>query len=113
MPVLETYIFDTNTGKQLKQDDIFLPGSDYLDYLSRYTIEHLARKLRDKDYLKQGAAPDKQNFNLFYLSEEGMVFVFPPYQLAPYVEGIQAVTIPYAKLKNYFNPTSSLKKLTD
>lgn len=54
----------------------------------------------DPDGIKQGAAPDWPNFENFLLLPEAIEFVFPPYQVAPYVFGTQESTIPLSRLRD-------------
>lgn len=40
----------------------------------------------------------------WYISDKGIVFMFDPYEIAPYSEGIVEITFPIAKYKHLFRP---------
>ncbi|MDD2786338.1 MAG: DUF3298 and DUF4163 domain-containing protein [Patescibacteria group bacterium] len=99
--IVETFVFDTSTGKRLTFDDIFKSDSDYLKIVSDYAIAELSKKPdMDVEGLKSGAAPDLKNYQYYYLNQDGLVIIFPEYQVAPYAAGPQVVTVPYASLKD-------------
>ncbi|MFA6503757.1 MAG: DUF3298 and DUF4163 domain-containing protein [Patescibacteria group bacterium] len=99
--IFETFVFDTTTGNRLSFDDIFKSDSGYLKIVSDYGIAELSKKPdMDVEGLKSGAAPDLKNYQYYYLNQDGLVIIFPEYQVAPYAAGPQVVTVPYASLKD-------------
>ncbi len=102
-----TFTYDKKTGEGLALDAIFSPTAAYLEVLSMISREKLAIQMEkmggvapDKDMLEAGTTPDADNFQNFYLDGTDLVLVFPPYQVAAYVYGVQEVRIPRAELGN-------------
>lgn len=50
---------------------------------------------------------------VFTLTNDGLMFTFSPYEIAPYAAGMPEFTIPYAELKPYFTENSPLKRLME
>jgi hypothetical protein len=56
---------------------------------------------------------DKGKFVLptsFYVSPNGLVFLYNPYEIKPYAAGITKLTIPFAQLKHIAKPNTILSK---
>lgn len=49
--------------------------------------------------------------DVFTITNDGLIFTFSPYEIAPYAAGMPGFTIPYADLKPYFTENSPLKRL--
>lgn len=100
-----TLNYDLKNNKKLNLADLFKPGSDYLNIVSKYCIEYLLQKnMPDSDWINKGASAKQENYKNFYLTGENLVIVFPRYQVACYAEGEQEVAIPYTYLKDILNP---------
>lgn len=92
------------TGAELLLPDLFLPGSDYLAVISEEAYSHVVRALTERfggelderllSSAREGTAPLLSNFESFYLEEENLLVLIPPYQAAPYAAGDFQVTIP-------------------
>jgi Protein of unknown function (DUF3298) len=100
-----TFTFDRATGEGLALDDIFSPTADYLGVLSTLSREKLPLQLEalsgvapDADMLAAGTTPDADNFQNFYLKGDAVVIIFPPYQIGPWVLGVQEVSLTRAEL---------------
>jgi hypothetical protein len=103
-PYQETLVFDLANRKALSLEDVFTSGTDYVSFLSQKSLAELRRRnaaqtFTDERWLMEGAGPDEQNFQTFYLSDAGLVIVFTAYQVAPYAAGPSEVLIPYADMK--------------
>jgi hypothetical protein len=103
-PYYDTLVFDLATHKVLQLEDVFASGVDYAAFLSTTCLEDLRKRHANEiydmgDLLMSGAGPTKENFQTFYLSDAGLVILFPPYHVAPYAAGPIEVLIPYASLK--------------
>ena len=102
-----TWIFDMADGHVLDLDDIFISKRDALIELALIVREVLTESLGDMyllDMLEDGTIPAARNFNDFVLNDEGVVFFFAPYQVAPYAAGQQVVTVPYDWLDELLKP---------
>jgi hypothetical protein len=88
----------------LEFQDLFLPDSGYLQFVSEYCIANLHSQLPDtlrvnypdkKDsWIVQGAAPRIQNFERFLVTKDGLRIIFDAYQVRSYAEGRREVFIP-------------------
>jgi len=104
-----TLNLDIASGKVLALKDIFKPGADYLKFISGYAIQDLTRQGR-LDW-ETGAAPNEDNFHSWNITPGGLFFSFDPYQVTAYAMGPQAVTIPYAAMKDLLDPAGPLTPL--
>jgi hypothetical protein len=104
--------FDLKNGKPLRLTDLFLPGSKYLQTLSRYCIEALKKQAKaqgenamlDDEWIQKGAGPELTNYDNWTITRKGMGITFDPYQVGPYAAGPQYVLAPYAALKEIIKP---------
>lgn len=88
-----------HTGVSVRADADEMPPADRLQYV------------RDADkMIDEGTEPDVDNFSQFQpvVGADGKVtalrFVFPPYQVGPYVDGTQTVDVPAAVLLPHVAP---------
>lgn len=105
---LNYYNIDTRTGKLMNDDNLFKAGS----------IEKLAKLIQDEltTTVKNASGEEislldetetiRPNQN-FYFGNKGLVYVFNPYEIATYADGIIEVTIAYEKLKEMISPNYS------
>lgn len=96
-----TFTFRKDSGAALPLEQLFLSG-EYPNILSEKTREKVATALGegnyDREYLEAGTTPDADNFQNFYLEDDTLVIIFPPYQVGPWVIGTQEAPIPRAEL---------------
>lgn len=103
----KTFTFDTKTGNLITLNDLFLRNSEYLDALSRISRNKLPESIgngADASFIQNGTMPEEKNFSRFFLDNGRIVFVFPPYQVAPYTKGPQTIHIPLTELGDILNP---------
>ncbi len=101
---LATFVYDRRDGRRLTYDTLFLQRDGLLQALSEACVKSLREQLHEKahpDMIKAGTAPEIVNFDLFTLSPQGLVVYFPPYQVAPYSEGVMKVAIPVQSLEAF------------
>jgi len=98
----ETVNFDLLNEKELLLPDLFTGSDTYKQVL---TDEILKQMNEDTEYLFPEAIRDfKASDDLnFYLTDEGLVFYFNPYEIAPYARGIVEYLIPYGSLTDVLN----------
>lgn len=99
---IETFNFLMPDGWRVFLPEVFDPLA--VERISELAIADLKRQwggdsLSDDDWLKSGAGPDWDNFRDFMLLPNSLVIRFPPYQVAAYAAGPQAVELPLAELK--------------
>lgn len=100
--------FDLTDNHPLTLSELFLPESDYLGTISELAREQLSRRLKDHQMVIQGTEPTAENFAVWNLKPNGILFTFEEYQVAPYVYGAQTVLIPYTAIANILAPSSQL-----
>jgi len=83
-----------------------LDGKPALARLSELATADLRRKSAakggalDEESIKTGAAAEWDNFHVFLLLPDALKIVFQPYQVGPWVAGVQEVSIPLATLRD-------------
>ncbi|MDQ3020233.1 MAG: RsiV family protein [Bacteroidota bacterium] len=94
--------------------NLFLSNSDYLNYISNYCITQLREYAQKEGYtnidemITGGASPELKNFNTWSIKNDNLEIKFNPYQVAPYVFGIQTVSIPLSNMTSMLNPKGPL-----
>lgn len=103
--------YDLNHNRVMQLADLFLPGNNYLQTISRYSIADLERQWREEgeertpdEMLTEGTRPTTENYRNWAVNRTHLVVMFPEYQVAPYVAGPQRVDIPYDALRDVLNP---------
>ncbi len=110
----ETFVFNLEEGGVLMSvDDVFNPmattvdedtgtSMDWLDYVSNQSrLKLMNYEYADADWINSGAGANIDNYRWFYLTDEGINFIFPPYQVAAYAAGPQEVSFTYEDLVGY------------
>jgi hypothetical protein len=94
--------FDYTTGLRLTAEDVFsVPEDIYrtriLDEILKQIEKNGAENYFEeyREYLPQIFNPDQ-----FYLTEEGIVYYFPPYDIAPYAAGVPSFLIPFSAMED-------------
>lgn len=104
IPYFESNTFNVKTGKELKLTDI-MSGSKASIKKKIETIFIKEIKKHPEEYFEDAVETVKITANAnntnFYLSKNGIVFYYGPYDLAAYARGIVDASIPY-KTKNTF-----------
>lgn len=119
-PLIDTYVFDLRAGKRVMLDDLFTDPSGMRATLAAYARKALYAQLLDKvpggdktspkvraqwqanmrGMIDPGTEPTAKHFRRFLIGGGGLdrplhlTLVFPPYQVAPYVYGVQTVDVP-------------------
>ncbi len=97
-----TLTFDLKEGREITLEDLFLPGAEYLDGLSKASNEAVINYYKwlgedpDTDWVATGTEPDELSFKSFNLKPTGIELTFDPYHVGPYAAGTIIVTIPYS-----------------
>lgn len=102
MPSREFFIFDRQTGKQLGLTDLIATPMEQLKQLVAAHFKEYAEQtngtFETPEELEQTVYARVNEHSLFYLTPEGVVFYFAPYDIAPAAAGFPEVTIPYSEL---------------
>jgi hypothetical protein len=89
------------TGQRLELVDLFEELDEALSLMSKWSFQTLARRFASAwslQALKDGTAPDADNFASLTLTPEGITINFQPYQAAPWAAGAQTVEMPLEEL---------------
>lgn len=107
MPIFQTIALDALDGRDLEFQDMFKPGTAYLQTVSKVAIAALQKRASEldttTDWITRGAGPDPANFQTFWPGDDGLHIVFPNYAVAPYSGGAPEVVIPYSSLQGMLN----------
>lgn len=78
-------------------NDKFIDSVYNLDNISKYARSNLIKDKRivNTDMLFEGTKPTNDNFKNFVFTENGYLFYFKRYQIAPYSSGDISLVIPY------------------
>lgn len=102
----DTGTYDLQTGDLITLDEIFAPQVDYTKILTQIVREEIKQRGKTDHYIFfERVDPSVQ----FYLTEEGLVLLYPPYAIAPYVEGTIKFTIPWMKIQSSLNSNFKLQ----
>lgn len=90
--------YDFTQNKVLALVDLFQPNSQYLERISELVRQELTS--REMLFYEEGISPDEKNFQTWVLSKEGLLFIFDPYQVAPYAAGPQQVLVSFKQIQD-------------
>jgi len=95
---------DLETGRKLAFNDVFAKGND--DALTAI-IKRVVEDEAEGDYFVSEIKPS----NNFYFDVEGIVFVYNPYEIAPYYLGIIEIFVPFDEIVPLFLPETPVQRL--
>lgn len=113
METLELTVADTRSGKALTLNDLFKPGYESpLTVLLTQRLKEMVgidqkEKLTDNGFFVDDVTPNAN----FYLTGNGIGFVYNHYEIAPYVNGPTDIFLPFEGLKKILLGTGSLSVL--
>jgi hypothetical protein len=96
------YHFDQR--RNLSLEELFLPGSNYLEIISTYCIAQLSQRDIGFDGFSTGAAPTPENYRNWNLIPQGLLITFDAYQVAPGAAGPQMVIVPFSEWRAVLDP---------
>ncbi|MVP01664.1 DUF3298 and DUF4163 domain-containing protein [Paenibacillus lutrae] len=105
--VADSLSLDVITGKEYSLADLFKPGSDYVEVLSKHVAEQIRQRqipLLDKF---DSIWPDQS----YYLADKSLVLYFRLYEITPYYVGFPMFPISVYDLQNIAAPDGPLEKL--
>jgi len=114
MPLDASFVFDRQAQRVLSLDGLFVDPPSARKLLADFARKALEGKLlaqapgKDeatpnmrqewldnmRGMIDAGTEPEAKNFGQFQVDAGGLLLVFPPYQVAPYVYGTQTVPVP-------------------
>lgn len=99
-----TLNYDLEQGQEVGLEQLFLPGTDYLQVIADYCQTELKKRDIGFDIFTEGANPTPENYRNWNITANGLLITFDEYQVAAYAAGPQTVVIPYAALKDIIDP---------
>lgn len=101
----KTFSFLKN-GTLIGVESLFSNGIKGLETIVPYVRTALAAQIDDAapQWIEDGTAPTADAFANFVVTDEGVTFIFDPYQVASYAEGKQEVAVPLSVFKSIANP---------
>jgi hypothetical protein len=103
-----TVTFDLEAGQEITIDQLFLPGSNYLQIFSDVSKAELSTRDIGFDMFASGADPLPENYQNWNITADGLLITFDEYQVGPYAAGPQLVSVPYNALKDIIDPQGPL-----
>jgi len=110
MPIREYYFIDITTGEFYDFKDLFLKGSNYADVINEFIRSAITSGDPDQNmYFPENftGIADSQHF---YLSENGIVIYFYPYDIAAYAAGFPEFDISFDQLRDSINTDGAFWK---
>ncbi|NDP20343.1 MAG: DUF3298 domain-containing protein [Paludibacter sp.] len=114
--------FNLKTGNVINESDLFVNNykNELAELIKRRIIEESKEtkntknsepiiSLEDTDFWTDSIKPNGN----FYITDEGINYVFNPYEIAPYYLGETEVTIPFSRLTNLLKPNSPIAYLVE
>jgi hypothetical protein len=98
---LSNIVFDSKTGKQVHEADLFAPGYEApVAQLLRLAIKS-AMEAEDPELMQLVNLEEVAPNGNFSVHEDGMEWLFQPYEVGPYALGIVSATLSWEDLKPF------------
>ncbi|PID04180.1 hypothetical protein CSV67_01530 [Sporosarcina sp. P2] len=107
MTYVKSLTFDTKTGRQYKLQDMFKPGSPYVQRISEYIRRHIQQWKTPVLEPFTKIKPDQD----FYIADTSLVVYFQLYEISPYVAGFPNFPIPLLDLQDIIKPNSPADRM--
>ncbi len=100
--------FNLKDGSLVGENEFFVPG--YQEELAGLLTAHLRESMPDEDSYNALFVKDIEPNGNFKVSEEGVTYIYGPYEIGPYYLGSIEVTLPWEELGTlvYDSPTEIL-----
>ena len=99
-----TYAFNEK-GEVITPEKLFTNGAKGLETVATFVERELVKKnVSDASWITEGTRPIIDNYQNFVIIDNGVTFIFDPYQVAPYSAGTQSILVPTSAFKSIANP---------
>ncbi len=105
---MRTVTYDLEAGSDVRMEQLFLSGSNYLERIANYCIAQLNLRNIGFNSSSDGAQPLQENYGNWNITADGLLITFDEYQVAAYAAGPQEVNVPYAELQSIIDPHGPL-----
>ncbi|MBK0369560.1 DUF3298 and DUF4163 domain-containing protein [Flavobacterium agrisoli] len=96
-------LFDANTGKSIKMEDLFTDKNAFLKF-AETAFRKKYKIPANQNINSTGLMFEKEQFqlplNLFY-TQQGLLLYYNSYEVASYADGPKEIVFPYESVKNY------------
>lgn len=99
------YVYDFYENQEIGINSIF--KEEFLPNVLSLIKEELALN-KDADSFDMNYVNVTENF---FVDEEGIHWIYNPYEIAPYAIGAIEVTLPYSKIENYLTENTPIKSI--
>lgn len=121
---LKSFTFNTSQGKIVDLQDELIPSKKDSFYIieKKEALRQYGKQMFDSTLFTKFIAGDRSKLNgndtltyntiynkNLYLSDSGLVSIYNPYEIAPYVSGVITVHIPFKKVKGFFDSKSGFE----
>lgn len=103
-----THVYNVDKKKYINFSDLLIKDSE--DLLKNVVLKYLYKYGEEKEILfndwqvEEGTKITDKNYENFYLDNNGLNILFPPYQVASWADGEIKITIPFEELENILKP---------
>jgi Protein of unknown function (DUF3298) len=118
VPIIDSFTYDIQRQKLITLADLFTDQAAAEKVFAAESRRQLLTGLDDEEeplasspeQIREGTEPGKNHYKVFALltgedgKARGLTFIFPPYQVAPYVAGTQAVDVPASRFVALLKP---------
>ncbi|WP_245837318.1 DUF3298 and DUF4163 domain-containing protein [Virgibacillus phasianinus] len=107
LTLMKSLTFDVQTGMQYQLSDLFKPGSNYVEVLSKMVQTQINE--RDLQLLSDfsGISPDQD----FYIADKALVLYFQLYEITPYYIGFPMFPISVFAIQDIINENGPLGQM--
>lgn len=77
-----------------------ITDDDILTNISKYALTYFKNKKLEYNLFEEGFESKKENYQVFALTNNSIIFYFNEYQIAPYVAGSFEMELPYESIEN-------------
>lgn len=109
IPSIFTIAYNKKNNSFMTISSLVKKNKGLLETLSSYSFQTFLKNnsiFQDKNVLSmliEGTKPNLENFKYFVVTSDGLLFFFPPYQIAPYSSGSFMLLVPYEVLNIELN----------
>ncbi|NDV46961.1 DUF3298 domain-containing protein [Paludibacter sp. 221] len=107
------YNYDLRDGKLLTENDLFVDGYKprVTELMKKYIAENNGLSSSEADFVENYWVDQIRPNGNFYITTEGINYVFNPYEIAPYSFGHTEVRLPFAQIEGIIKANSPIAYL--
>lgn len=94
----ESYVVFDRVGGRVMTDRMFT------NVRNASLLNVVNQQIKAESRIKKEPLGAASGLSQYYPGAKGMVFVFQPYDIASYAQGLITITVPYSKLESFFTP---------